>query len=171
VDKEPWGTSYAERPLLFHNIAGKQFELMPAVEGTALAQTYVGRGLAVGDLFNDGKLDMVINNLDGVPALLRNVSPDKHHWIEFKLVGGPKSPRDAVGATVYVTANNMRQRGDVISGGSYASTSDPRLHFGLGDAIAIDEIEVHWPSGAKERFAVAQIDRIVTLTEGQGMKP
>jgi hypothetical protein len=171
VDKEPWGTSYAERPLLFHNIGGKQFELMPAVEGTALAQTYVGRGLAVGDLFNDGKLDVVINNLDGVPALFRNVSADKHHWIELKLIGGSKSPRDAVGATVFITANNMRQRGDVISGGSYASTSDPRLHFGLGDATVIDEIEVHWPNGAKERFAAAQIDRIVTLTEGQGMKP
>jgi len=125
----------------------------------------------VGDLFNDGKLDVVINNLDGAPALLRNVSPDKHHWIELKLVGGSKSPRDAVGATVFVTANNIHQRGDVISGGSYASTSDPRLHFGLGDAAIIDEVEVHWPGGAKERFAAAQIDRIVTLTEGQGMKP
>ncbi len=171
VDNEPWGTSFAERPLLFHNLSGKQFELMPAVEGTALAQTYVGRGLAVGDLFNDGKLDVAINVMDGVPALLRNVSPDKHHWIEFKLIGGPKSPRDAVGATVYLAANKMRQRGDVISGGSYASTSDPRLHFGLGDATAIDDIEVHWPSGAKEHFKGPQIDRIVTLTEGQGTKP
>jgi hypothetical protein len=102
--------------------------------------------------------------------LLRNVSPDKHHWIELKLIGGAKSPRDAVGATVYLTANKLRQRGDVISGGSYASTSDPRLHFGLGDATAIDEIEVHWPSGAKEHFQAPGIDRIVTLTEGQGTK-
>ncbi len=171
VDKESWGTSYAQRPLLFHNIDGRRFELMPAVEGTALAQTYVGRGLAVGDLFNDGKLDVVINVMDGPPALLRNVSPDKHHWIELKLIGGPKSPRDAVEATVYLTANKMRQRGDVISGGSYASTSDPRLHFGLGDATAIDDIEVHWPSGAKEHFPAPQIDRIVTLREGQGTKP
>jgi len=171
VDKEPWGTSFAERPLLFHNNGGKQFELMPAVEGTALAQTYVGRGLAVGDLFNDGKLDVVINVMDGAPALLRNVSPDKHHWIEFKLIGGTKSPRDAVGATVYLTANNMRQRGDVVSGGSYASTSDPRLHFGLGDATAVEDIEVHWPSGAVEHFPAPQIDRIVTLREGQGTKP
>ena len=171
VDKEPWGTSFAQRPLLFHNIEGKKFELMPAVEGTALAQTYVGRGLAVGDLFNDGKLDVVINVMDGVPALLRNVSPDKHNWIEFKLIGGAKSPRDAVGATVYLTANKMRQRGDVLSGGSYASTSDPRVHFGLGDATVIDVIEVHWPSGAKEYFPAPQIDRIVTLKEGQGTKP
>ena len=171
VDKEPWGTSFAQRPLLFHNIDGKKFDLMPTVEGTALAQTYVGRGLAVGDLFNDGKLDVVFNVMDGVPALLRNVSPDKHHWIEFKLIGGAKSPRDAVGATVYLTANKMRQRGDVLSGGSYASTSDPRLHFGLGDATVIDEIEVHWPSGATEHFPAPQIDHIVTIKEGQGTKP
>ncbi len=171
VDRETWGTTYAQRPLLFHNIDGKRFELMPAVEGTALAQTYVGRGLAVGDLFNDGKLDVVINVMDGPPALLRNVSPGKHHWIEFKLVGGAKSPRDAVGATLYLTANKMRQRGDVISGGSYASTSDPRLHFGLGDAAVIDDIEVHWPSGATEHFPASRIDRIVTLREGQGTRP
>jgi len=170
VDRMPWGTTFAQRPLLFRNIAGKNFELMPAVEGTALGQTYSGRGLAVGDLFNDGKLDVVINVMDGAPALLRNVSPDKHHWIEFKLIGGAKSPRDAVGATVYLTANRMRQRGDVLSGGSYASTSDPRVHFGLGDATSVDEIEVHWPSGAKEHFQTPGIDRIVTLTEGQGTK-
>ncbi len=171
VDRMAAGTSWAQRPLLFHNSGGNHFDLMPAVEGTALANTYVGRGLAVGDLFNDGKLDVVINNLDGVPALLRNVSPDKNHWIELKLVGGPRSPRDAVGATVYLTADKMRQRGDVISGGSYESTSDPRLHFGLGSGTSIDSIEVHWPDGAKERFSVSHVDRIVTLTEGQGSKP
>ena len=88
----PWGTSFAQRPLLFHNVGGKQFELVPAVEGTGLGQTYEGRGLAVGDLFNDGKLDVVINVMDGAPALLRNVSPDKHHWIELKLVGGREEP-------------------------------------------------------------------------------
>src|ERR1700735_5232070 len=137
VDNKPWGTTWAQRPLLFHNIDGKKFELVPAVEGTALAKTYVGRGLAVGDLFNDGKLDVVINALDGVPALLHNVSPDKNHWIEFKLTGGPKSPRDAVGATVYLTANKIKQRGDVIAGGSYESSSDPRIHFGLGSATVI----------------------------------
>ncbi|MGA7159304.1 MAG: CRTAC1 family protein [Acidobacteriaceae bacterium] len=170
VDRMPWGTSWAQRPLLFRNIGGTKFELMPAVEGTAFANTYVGRGLAVGDLFNDGKLDVVINTLDGPPALLRNVSPDTNHWIEFKLVGGPKSPRDAVGATVYLTANKMRQRGDVVSGGSYESTNDPRVHFGLGTSATIESVEVDWPSGAKERFTVPKVDRIVTLNEGKGEK-
>ncbi len=170
VDHLNWGTSWAQRPLLFHNIGGGKFELIPAVEGTALANTYTGRGLAVGDLFNDGKLDVVINTLDGVPALLRNVSPDTNHWIEFKLIGGPKSPRDAVGATVYLTANKMRQRGDVVSGGSYESTNDPRVHFGLGNSAVIDSVEVHWPSGATEHFNVPKVDRIVTITEGKGEK-
>jgi enediyne biosynthesis protein E4 len=169
VDQMPWGTSWAQRPLLFRNVNGTKFDLMPAVEGTALAKTYVGRGLAVGDLFNDGKLDVVINALDGVPALLRNVSPDKNHWIEFKLTGGPKSPRDAVGATVYLTANKIKQRGDVVSGGSYESTNDPRVHFGLGDATVIDAVEVHWPSGARERFSVSHLDQIVNLVEGKGV--
>ena len=154
--------------MLFHNLGGKKFEVVPAVKGTGLADVIAGRGMAVGDLFNDGKLDAVINVMDGHPVLLRNVSPDKNHWLELKLVGGAKSPRDAVGATVYVTANGMKQRGDVLSGGSYGSTSDPRPHFGLGAATKVDDIEVHWPSGKVEHFTVTGVDRIVTITEGSG---
>ena len=168
VDKEPWGTSWAERPMLFHNIEGKKFEPVPPVAGTGLADVIAGRGLAEGDLFNDGKLDVVINVEDGHPVLLRNVSPDHNHWLELKLAGGPKSPRDAVGATVYVSANGMKQRGDVLSGGSYGSTSDPRPHFGLGQATKVDDIEVHWPSGKVEHFTVTDVDRIVTISEGSG---
>jgi hypothetical protein len=174
ADKYNWGTSWAQRPMLFRNIEGKRFEAVPAVEGSGLATVVPGRGMAVGDLFNDGKLDAVINVMDGHPVLLRNVNPDKNHWLEFKLVGdsnratGPRSPRDAVGATVYVTANGMKQRGDVISGGSYLSSSDLRPHFGLGQAAAVEAIEVHWPSGKVEQFTVPGVDRIVTLTEGTG---
>ena len=168
VDREPWGTTWAQRPLLFHSLGGKKFEAAPAVEGSGLADVIAGRGMAVGDLFNDGKLDVVINVIDGHPVLLRNISTDKNHWLEMKLVGGAKSPRDAVGATVFVTANGMRQRADVTSGGSYASTNDPRPHFGLGSATKTDDIEVHWPSGRVEHFAVPGVDRIITIQEGTG---
>ena len=126
------------------------------------------RGMAVGDLFNDGHMDAVINNMDSVPALFKDVDPNTNHWVAFKLVGGPKSPRDAIGATLYLNANGMRQRADIFSGGSFASTSDMRPHFGLGTATTVESLEVHWPSGAVEQFAVPAIDRIVTLKEGQG---
>jgi len=170
VDKHPgWGTSYAQRPLLYHNLKNGKFELIKPVEGTGLAVVSVGRGAAFGDLFNDGKIDVVINNMDGVPVLLRNVNPDHHHWVEMKLIGGPKSPRDAVGATVYLEANGMRQRGDVLSGGSYLSSNDMRVHFGLGDATDAGTAEIHWPSGAKEKLKLPAVDRIYTITEGQGI--
>lgn len=168
ADKYAWGTSWAQRPMLFRNMGGKRFEAVPAVEGSGLAVVIAGRGMAVGDLFNDGKLDAVINVMDGHPVLLRNVDPDKNHWLELKLVGGPKSPHDAVGAVVYVTANGMKQREDVLSGGSYLSSNDLRAHFGLGSTTKLDAIEVHWPSGKTEKFTVVGVDRIVTLTEGMG---
>ncbi|MGA2907038.1 MAG: CRTAC1 family protein, partial [Terracidiphilus sp.] len=140
VDEHAWGTTYAERPLLFHNNHHGKFDYVPPVKGSGLAVVVPGRGAAFGDLFNNGKIDVVINPVDGPPVLLKNVNPDHHHWVELKLVGGadPKtgrrSPRDAVGATVYLTANGMRQREDVMSGGSYISSNDQRAHFGLGDA-------------------------------------
>ena len=167
ADKYNWGTSWKERPMLFRNLQGKGFENVPAVEGTGLADVIAGRGMAVGDLFNDGKIDAVINVMDGHPVLLRNVSDDHNHWIEMKLVGGPMSPRDAVGAMVYLTAGGMKQRGDVISGGSYLSSNDMRPHFGLGQATKIDDIEIHWPDGKVEHVTVPGVDRIVTITEGK----
>ncbi len=166
ADQYNWGTSWKERPMLFHNLQGKRFEPVPAVEGSGLADVIAGRGMAVGDLFNDGKMDVVINVMDGHPVLLRNVSSDHHHWLEMQLVG--KAPRDAVGAVVYLTANEMRQREDVLSGGSYLSSNDQRPHFGLGQATTVDKLEVHWPDGSVEDFAVPGVDRILTLTEGTG---
>jgi hypothetical protein len=139
------------------------------VEGTGLAVVVVGRGAAFGDLFNNGKTDVVMNNMDGVPVLLRNVNPDHHHWVELKLVGGAKSPRDAIGATVYLTAGGVRQRGDVLSGGSYLSSNDQRVHFGIGDAATVEFVEIHWPSGAVEKVKLPEVDRIFTVEEGRGI--
>ena len=170
VDQHPqWGVSYAEHPLLYHNLKNGKFDVVPAVEGTGLAVVSVGRGAAFGDIFNDGKIDVVIDNLDGPPVLLRNVNPDHHHWVDLKLIGGPRSPRDAVGATVYLTAGEIRQRGDVLSGGSYLSSNDLRVHFGLADATDAGVAEIHWPSGAKELVKLPAVDRIYTLTEGMGI--
>lgn len=169
VDNYDWGTSYAERPLLFHNIDGKRFEAVPPTIGTGLADVISGRGAAFGDLFNDGKIDVVISVIDGHPILLRNIFKTKNHWVELKLVGGPKSPRDAVGSTVYLTAAGMRQRGDVISGGSYMSSNDPRVHFGLGSAVHVDSVDIHWPDGHLEKLNLPAVDRIYTVEEGKGI--
>jgi hypothetical protein len=172
VDKSDWGTTFAQRPLLFHNLKAGKFEVVPPVKGTGLALTTVGRGAAFGDLFNDGKIDFVINPLDGSPILLRNVSPDHHHWLGLKLIGGAKSPRDAVGATVYLTTSGIRQRRDVISGGSFASSNDQRPHFGLGDATSVDKLEIHWPDGTVQNTAVtAGVDRFYTVEEGKAPFP
>jgi hypothetical protein len=169
ADRLDWGTSYSQTPLLFRNTHDGKFEQVPPVKGTGLAQILSGRGAAFGDLFNDGRIDVVISRIEGPPVLLRNVYPDHHHWVELKLVGGVKSPRDAVGATVYLTANGMRQRQDVMSGGSYVSTNDPRPHFGLGDATEAGTAEIHWPSGAKESVKLPAVDRIFIVTEGHGI--
>ena len=164
-----WGTSYAERPLLFHNLKNGKFEYVSPVAGTGLADVIPARGAAFGDLFNDGKIDVVINPIDGPAVLLRNVNPDHHHWVALKLVGGPKSPRDAMCATVYLKANGMTQRDDVMSSGSYISSNDQRLHFGLGDATDAGTAEIHWPSGAKQEVKLPAVDRIYTITEGKGI--
>jgi enediyne biosynthesis protein E4 len=171
VDKYNWGTSFAQRPYLYHNLKGERFELIPAVEGSGLAVVMPGRGAAFGDLFNDGKIDVVINCIDHAPVLLKNVNRDHHHWVGLQLIGGPKSPHDAIGATAYLTAGGVRQRGDVMSGGSYESSNDQRLHFGIGDATAVSKLEIRWPSGAVEQVSLPGIDRFYAIQEGQGVVP
>jgi hypothetical protein len=168
VDQSDWGTTFAERPLLFHNLKAGKFEIIPPVKGTGLAMTLVGRGAAFGDMFNDGKTDVVINQLEGPPVLLRNVSPDHNHWVGLKLIGAGKSPRDAVGATVYLNVGGVRQRRDVISGGSFASSNDQRLHFGLGDASSVDQVEIHWSDKVVQHLKLPSgLDRYYSIEEGK----
>jgi enediyne biosynthesis protein E4 len=178
VDAQNWGTTWQQRPLLFHSEAGK-LKLVPPVEGTGLAELTTARGMAYGDLFNDGHIDVVVNNLDGRPSLLRNVVDNGNHWIAFRLIGAPAtepgkrgSPRDAVGACVFLTANGFTQRVDVLAGGSFASSSDQRPHFGLGKATKIEKIEVRWPSGHVETIPPPTVlDRFYVITEGKGIAP
>jgi len=142
---------------------------VPAVKGTGLAVLLSARGAAFGDLFNDGKIDVVLSPIDGPAVLLLNVNPDHHHWVELNLTGGPRSPRDAVGAVVFLTANGIKQRQDVLSAGSYISSNDKRPHFGLGDATDAGTVEIRWPSGLKERIRLPAADRIYSITEGKGI--
>ncbi len=169
VDKQDWGTTWAQRPQLFRNLDGKKFQEVPPATGSGLADLLTARGAAFGDLFNDGHIDVVVNSVDSTPTLLRNMVRNDNHWIALKLVGGPKSPRDAIGAKVFLTAGGVRQRADVFSGGSYGSSSDQRVHFGLGAAAKIDKIEIHWPSGAKEEIKSPAVDQIITVVEGKGV--
>src|SRR5207247_3643906 len=107
-----------------------------------LAVGVSARGAAFGDLFNDGHTDVVLNVIDSTPILLRNVVKNSNHWLTLKLVGRPKSPRDAIGAKIFVTTGTIRQRGDVFSGGSYASSFDPRLRLRLGAASKVYKVGI-----------------------------
>jgi enediyne biosynthesis protein E4 len=170
ADKTDWGTTWAQRPLLFRNLNGSRFQEVPPATGSGLAVVIPGRGAAFGDLFNVGKIDVVVNCIDSSPTFLRNAVKNGNHWLTLKLIGGPKSPRDAIGAKVFVTAGGVRQRADIFSGGSYCSTSDPRAHFGLGASSKIDKIEIHWPSGFAEELPPSGVDRIITVMEGKGIQ-
>src|SRR4051812_9311967 len=169
VDQRDWGTTWAQRPLLFRNVDGTKFAEVPPATASGLAAVIAARGAAFGDLFNDGHIDVVVNNMDAHPTLLKNVVKNDNRWISLKLVGGAGSPRDAIGAKVFVTTGRVRQRADVFSGGSFGSSSDLRVHFGLGAASEIDKLEIHWPSGKIEVLNKPPVDRILTVVEGRGL--
>ena len=171
VDDYAWGTTYAQQPLLFRNLRNGKFERVGAAPGSALASAWRSRGMASGDLDGDGRVDLVINNIDSKPAILKNVTQPAGHWIALRLTGdvNKKSPADSIGTTVYVSANKIRQRQDVISGTSYASQNDLTLHFGLGSATRIDKVEIRWPNGALEVVTIPAIERKVTIAMGKGL--
>ena len=166
-----WGTSYMQRTLLFRNLRDGRFVDVSGNLGAGFNRPKNSRGAAVGDLFNDGSVDIVLNNLDGRPTVLRN-SPAGigRHWITVKLIGDPAlgTPRDAIGAVVFCQAGGVRQRGEVASGRGYLSQSDLRVHFGLGKAEEIERIEVIWPSGQRERYKPSAVDLVLVIEQGKG---
>jgi hypothetical protein len=136
--------------------------------GPALEIPQVSRGLAIGDLFNDGRMEAVVENLVGEPMILRPEGGPKNHWVSFQLEGVTCN-RLALNARVRVTAGDLVQLREVISGGSYLSQSDLRLHFGLGSHESIDQAEVLWPNGKKELLGHLAADRFYVVREGQGV--
>src|SRR6202044_4008558 len=129
-----------------------------AQAGPALMEKRVSRGLAVGDLFNDGNVDVVIGDIDGAPMILRNHGVTGNHWVSFELAG-TKSNRLALNARIKIVAGGMTQTDEVHSGGSYLSQNDLRIHFGLAGATKIDKVEIHWPSGRTETLTTLLADQ------------
>ena len=128
----------------------------------------VSRGLAVGDLFNDGNMDIVVEDLDGKPMILRNHGIPGRHWVSFELTGA-KSNRLALNARVKIVAGGVTQTSEIHSGGSYLSQNDLRVHFGLGLATRIDKVEIHWPSGREEELTNLAADHFYSVLEGKGI--
>jgi enediyne biosynthesis protein E4 len=160
--------NYRQRSLLHHNNRDGTFSEVAAQVGEPLMEERVGRGVAFGDIDNDGDVDLVINNLDGSPQVLRNDGGNSNNSILIKTVG-VKSNRDGIGARVKVISGDLQQIDEVRSGGSYLSQSDLRLHFGLEKRSKIDLIEISWPSGVVDRIKDARVNRILTIKEGQGV--
>src|SRR5215471_4709928 len=163
------GAGYAQRVLLFHNEQNGTFSEVAASCGEALMARRVSRGAAFGDIDNDGDIDVVINNLDGTPTVLRNDGGNRNNWISIKTLGSKRN-RDALGARVKVTAGDLTQVKEVYSGGSYISQNDTRIHFGLGKRTRVDSIEIRWPSGGKtEVIRDAPVNQFVVVQEGRGI--
>ena len=139
---------------------------MTPTAGPALNEPSVSRGSAAGDLDNDGDLDVVINNLDGAPTVLRNDGGNRGNFLVIDLEGRTGN-RSAVGAVVVVRAGDLVQRAERRSGDSYLSHSDARLHFGLGMRTKIDSIEVRWPNGTVQRFGESSINTFIKIVEGE----
>ena len=168
VDTTHTATHYLQPKLLFLNRRDGSFENISRRVGSALEIPQVSRGLAVGDLFNDGRMEAVVENLVGGPMILRPEGGPKNHWVSFQLEG-VECNRLALNARVRVVAGDLVQLGEVISGGSYLSQNDLRLHFGLGSHENLDQVDVVWPDGKKEILTRMAADRFYVVREGQGV--
>ncbi len=170
VDSLPSGGGYRE-PKMFHlNQKDGTFCDASDLAGKALVERHVSRGLAVGDLFNDGNMDVVVGDIDGGPMILRNRGISGRHWVSFELTG-TKSNRLALNARITIVAGGMTQTDEVHSGGSYLSQNDLRIHFGLANATKIDKVEIHWPSGHSEVLTNLAVDQHYSVIEASGIVP
>jgi enediyne biosynthesis protein E4 len=167
VDSQHLGSSYMEPRILYHNNGDGTFSDISASAGSAITTAASSRGLAVGDLWNDGRISAVINNMNAAPSLLANQIRNSNHWIAIRTVG-TKSNRDGIGARIRVKTAARILVDEVRSGSSYISNSDMRVHIGLGSAAKVEWVEIRWPSGVTERFSGVAVDQIHALKEETG---
>jgi enediyne biosynthesis protein E4 len=170
VDKEHLGSDYQEPRILYHNKGNATFEDISPNAGPGITTASSSRGMAVGDLWNDGKLSAVVTNMNATPSLLVNRVHSSNHWVGIQ-TQGVNSNRDGLGAKIRVKVGNRILIDEVRSGSSYISNSDRRVHFGLGNEAQIDWIEIRWPSGLTEVFEHPAVDKILMLKEGTGKPP
>src|SRR5450631_144381 len=168
VDKQHLGSDYEEPRILYHNLGNGTFADISAHAGPGITAHASSRGLAVGDLWNDGQMSGVVSNMNARPSLLVNQVQSANHWIGLRTVG-TKSNRDAMGARISVKVGARTLVDEGRSGSSYNSNSDMRVHFGLGSAKKVDSLQIRWPSGVVERFENLPVDSIQTLKEGSGV--
>jgi hypothetical protein len=186
VDSQHLGSNFQEPRILYHNNGDGTFADISATAGPGITSASSSRGLAIGDLWNDGRLAAVVSNMNAPPSLLVNQVRNANHWVAFQLTGdfpGSKPParaqqavqgatrstRDAIGARIKVTTGTRTLVDEVRSGSSFISNNDMRVHFGLGAAAKIDSVEIRWPSGLVERFDKVAVDKINALKEGSGI--
>ena len=159
------GTSYRQRSQVFLNVGGKTFRDIGVAAG--LTAEALSRGVAFGDYDNDGDVDVLVNNMEGPPALLRNDSGNENHWVQLHLIGTGKN-QNAIGARVQIEGSGGTQIREIKSGGSYLSQNDLRAHFGLGGGTEIKEVKVRWPDGSLEVFSGVRADQCWVLRKGSG---
>jgi len=168
VERASFGVTYAERPLLFHNRRNGKFAEIGLQAGAPLTRRYVARGAAVADFLNSGRQDVVISVLDGSPLLLRNDTAPLGHWLRLKAIG-TRSNRDGFGARVEVKAGGFTQTAEIRANSAFESASDPRIHFGLGEATGVDSLVIRWPSGIVDRLGPELADQELIVKETKGV--
>jgi len=177
VDSQHLGSTFQEPRILYHNNGNATFTDISADAGPGITTPNSSRGLAIGDLWNNGQLSAVISNMNAPPSLLVNDIRTANHWIAFHLIGTSfasslqklRTNRDAIGARITIKAGSRLFVDEVRSGSSYDSNNDMRVHFGLGPATKLDSVHVRWPSGLLEKFDNLAVDKLHIVKEGAGL--
>ena len=166
---DQYGGAFLQPTLLFHNEQGQRFVDRSEAAGRDIGKAILGRGLAIGDFDNDGKVDVLIADSQGAPLLLHNESQQSGHWLSLKLVG-TRSNRDGIGTAVTVVTDALTQTRYCHTDGSYLSSSDVRVHIGLGRSATASRITLHWPSGIVQTLQGVRADQQVTIREDKDNK-